>query len=97
MGADLTLGKLLTGTVEVDETFIGGKGDARTKITRHTPVVALIERDGGMQTRVVSNVTQKNLRTAINECVDKGAVINTDGSSVSKGQLKAFKEHTAVK
>ncbi len=27
MGPKLPLGKLLTGTVEVDETFVGGKGD----------------------------------------------------------------------
>src|SRR5258708_2688650 len=31
MNPELPLGKLLTGTVEVDETFVGGKGDRRTK------------------------------------------------------------------
>jgi len=96
MGPDLPLGKLLTGTVEVDETFVGGKGDRRTKVIRHTPVVALVERDGTMQTRVVANVTQKNLKQAINEFVDKSAVINTDESGVYRNQLKAFKEHHSV-
>lgn len=31
----------LTGTVEVDETFVGGKGDRTTKSQRKTPVVSL--------------------------------------------------------
>ena len=39
----------LTGTVEVDETFVGGKGEAKTNFSRHVPVVALIERGGKMQ------------------------------------------------
>ena len=36
----------LKGTVEVDETFVGGKGDGRTRFTRQSPVVALVERGG---------------------------------------------------
>lgn len=92
----MPLGKLLTGTVEVDETFVGGKGDAKTKLSRKTPVVALTERDGNMKTKVVSNVTQKNLKKAINESVDTNAVINTDDSGVYRNQLKAFKAHHVV-
>jgi transposase-like protein len=53
--------KKLTGTVEVDETYVGGKGDMRTKHSRKVPVVALIERGGNMHTRVVSDVSQKNI------------------------------------
>src|SRR5437016_231814 len=40
MAPKMPLGKLLTGTVEVDETFIGGKGETKTKHIRKTPVVA---------------------------------------------------------
>src|SRR5258708_413410 len=96
MGPKMPLGKMLSGTVEIDETFIGGKGDIKTKIIRKTPVVALIERNGTMHTRVVSGVTQKNLKQVIGECVDKAAVINTDDSGVYRGQLKAFKAHHSV-
>src|SRR5262245_20289087 len=38
------LAKLLKGTVEIDETFVGGKGDRETSNLRKTPVVALIQR-----------------------------------------------------
>jgi transposase-like protein len=96
MGPKMPLGKLLTGTVEVDETYVGGKGDVRTKLKRKTPVVALIERNGNMHARVVSNVTQKNLKAVLNETVSKGAIVNTDESGVYRNQLKAFKRHDRV-
>jgi transposase-like protein len=86
----------LKGIVEVDETFVGGKGEMRTKVLRKTPVVALIERGGNMRTAVVSNVTVKNLRQVIDECVDKSAVINTDDSGVYRNQLKDFAGHDIV-
>jgi transposase-like protein len=94
MGTDA--GRKLTGTVEVDETYVGGVGDAKTKLSRKTPVIALIERGGQMRTRVVSNVTQKNLRKAITECVEKEATLNTDESPVYLNQFKDFARHDVV-
>jgi transposase-like protein len=96
MAPKMPLGKLLTGTVEVDETFVGGKGDIKTRAQRKTPVVALIQRNGDMYTRVVSSVTQKNLRACLNECVDKSAIVNTDDSGASRGTVKAYKAHHVV-
>jgi len=61
-------GEKLTGVVEVDETFVGGVGDARTKLSRKTPVVALIEQGGKMKTRVVPDVSMHNLGKALHEC-----------------------------
>lgn len=88
--------KQLSGTVEVDETFIGGKGDEKTKLSRKTPVVALIERDGKMKARVVETVTHKNLGRVLNECVSKEATVNTDQSGIYKYQLKPWKRHDTV-
>lgn len=96
MGPTLPLGKLLDGTVEVDETFVGGKGDMRTKRQRQTPVVALVQRDGACHTRVIADVTQKNLAAAISTHVSKDAVINTDDAGVYRGKLKAYKAHHVV-
>jgi transposase-like protein len=92
----MPLGKLLTGTVEADETYVGGKGDMRTKKSRKTPVVALIQRDGACRVRVVADVTQKNLRAAFDTHVSKDAIINTDDSGVYRGKLKDFKDHRVV-
>lgn len=86
----------LSGTVEVDETFVGGKGEAKTAYLRKTPVVALIERGGNMRTAVVSNVTQKNLGAVLDECVSKDAIVNTDEHGAYRNPLKNWKAHHTV-
>jgi transposase-like protein len=88
--------KQLSGTVEVDETYIGGKGDMKHILSHKTPVVALIERDGNMKARVVETVTYKNLGRVLHECVSKDAIVNTDQSTVYKFQLKPWKRHDSV-
>jgi transposase-like protein len=86
----------LTGIVECDETYVGGKGDAKTKVLRKTPVVALVQRGGDMRTKVFPNVTQLNLLKIINAGVEKSVTVNTDDSAVDRNQLKAFAGHEVV-
>ena len=80
----------LTGTVEVDETFVGPKAK------RKTPLVALVQRQGLARVKVIASVTQKNLGAALQECVDKSAVVNTDEHAGYKSPLKHWKEHQTV-
>jgi transposase-like protein len=86
----------LSGIVEMDETFVGGVGDRRFKLTNKTPVVALIQRDGEMRTTVVANVTQKNIGKALNEVVGKDATVMTDENGAYRNPLKEYKEHHTV-
>jgi transposase-like protein len=86
----------LTGTVECDETYVGGKGDIKTKLLRKTPVVALVQRGGDVRTQVVSSATQVNLLKIINANVAKSATMNTDDSGVYRNQLTAFAAHNIV-
>ncbi|HWD18967.1 MAG TPA: IS1595 family transposase [Verrucomicrobiae bacterium] len=86
----------LLGTVEIDETYVGGKGDPKTKVFRKTPVVALIERDGIMRSKVVSNVTQKNLGAIIREHVHKDSILNTDDSGVYRLKYRDYRRHDIV-
>jgi transposase-like protein len=78
------LTELLKGTVECDETYVGGKPrpgtgpHKRGRGTKKTPVMALVERKGNIHTRVVADVTGKTLKAAIRETVDKTASIMTD-------------------
>jgi transposase-like protein len=96
MSPEMPLAKLLNGVVEVDETFVGGAGRRCSRYRRHTPVVALIERGGNMQARVVSNVTQHNLGKILNECVNKEAVVQTDELPAYRKPLSKYKKHETV-
>lgn len=74
----------LTGIVEVDETYVGGKPrhprEARAKWSSKVPVMAMVERGQGGRIRpmVIPNVTAKTLQKAIRDNVDRRARIMTD-------------------
>jgi len=50
----------------------------RGRGTKKTPVFAMVERNGDIRRRVVTNVTSKTLRGAIRECVNRNSRIITD-------------------
>lgn len=73
----------LKGDVEVDETYVGGKPrykgkSKRGRGTKKTPVVGLVERDGNVRARVITDVTGKTLKNAIKEHVNPESRIITD-------------------
>lgn len=73
---------LLTGIVEADETYIGGKprkdnstgsgGNKRGRGTKKTPVVGLVKRNGNIKAKSFHNkpLTSKNLKALVRENVD---------------------------
>ena len=76
---------MLSGTVEVDETYIGGKPRRgahgrlrRGRGTRKTPVLALVERSGRVRSHRIESVSGKTLKAAIRDNVDRDAAIMTD-------------------
>lgn len=93
--ADGSPGPTMLGTVEVDETYVGGKprfrGTAANPInkrgrgTKKVPVVALVERNGCARARVVCDVTGATLRGAIREHVNPSATIMTDENAGYRG------------
>lgn len=86
----------LKGVVEIDETFIGGKGDRRSRLSRLTPVMALIEQGGNMKARVVPNVSFKNLGPVLRQEVQNDAVICSDENTAYQTVNKEFKAHHTV-
>ena len=79
----------LSGHVEVDETFIGGKARNMHRSERarkihgtggcgKVAVMGLLERHGEVRTMVVSNVRRKSLRKEINTHVESGSMVYTD-------------------
>ena len=83
MAPDNPAAEKLTGTVECDETYVGGKPRYKGKSKRGrgantTPVFAAVERHGRIRRRVVADVCGKTLKGAIRGLVDKQARILTD-------------------
>jgi len=90
MAPDLPTAEPLTGIVECDETYVGGKPrwpnvGKRGRGTSKTPVFAAVERGGQIRRQVVADVTGKTLKGAIRRCVDPRATIVTDEMHSYKG------------
>lgn len=79
----------LSGHVEVDETFIGGKARNMHRSERarkihgtggagKVAVMGLLERHGEVRTMVVPNVKRKTLRPEINAHVEPGSIVYSD-------------------
>lgn len=86
----------LTGTVEIDETYVGGKPRVRGKGVRaewstKEPVVAMLQRGGKVKTQHVANVTSKTLGKLVRISVDRRARIITDEKRAYQRVGKPFK------
>ena len=85
----------LTGTVEVDETYVGGrpryKGTSkRGRGTRKTPVLGMVQRGGDVRFQVMQRLTAENLVKAIANNVDLSARMMTDEFPKYKTIGRAF-------
>lgn len=91
----------LRGTVEADETFIGGKPHnrhigKRSPAPPKTPVLSVIERGGNVRSVAVASVTAKTLRAAIDENVVRQARLMTDGAGAYTSIGRSFASHDTV-
>jgi len=88
----------LSGVVEADETYVGGKtkGKGRHYMGNKTPVVALVERGGRVRSQVMKRVTAKNLRAAINEHTMPKTTLVTDAASAYVASTKRSRKHYTV-
>lgn len=72
----------LSGHIEVDETYIGGKGDIvgrpNPKTSKKTAVFGMIERGGSVMTHVVPDAKSKTLMPLIGSYVVPGSRISSD-------------------
>lgn len=91
--------KMLSGIVEMDETYVGGKnrkGSKQGRGTSKTPVVGIVERGGNVVASKVSNVTAETLSRLVRENVDlDNSTVMTDQFS-GYARLKTFVNHESV-
>lgn len=96
--------EILTGTVEADETFVGGKNKNRhaskkveesqgRSVKDKTPVFGVIQRGGKLNTRVVPDTKAKTLKPIVAELVERGAIVVTDEWNAYKGLTKDYAHH----
>jgi len=96
------LSSKLTGIIEVDETYIGGKvrysqpvavkpgvraQDRKYAYANKEAVVSVLQRGGRVQSKHVQRVTAANLRPIVDEMVAEDAHVMTDSSTVLAGAL----------
>jgi hypothetical protein len=87
----------MTGIVEVDETFVGGKrANKPLKVRKRTdnighyagedktPVFGMVERDGFVSAKIIDRANAEEIYPIINESVAVGATVITDGSPIYK-------------
>ena len=89
----------LSGTIEADETFVGGvskgKGTGGIKSGK-VPVFAMVQRGGEVRSQVMPTVNGANLKQAIRENVQICSEIHTDANYAYR-QLEPKFTHKSVK
>ena len=86
----------MSGVIEVDETYVGG-----TAANAHngkptppkTPVVALVQRDGKVRARAVTNVDETTIGPMLKEKIAAGSLLMTDGSIIYVNHVEANGAH----
>jgi transposase-like protein len=95
--------ELLSGIVEVDETYVGGKISNKhvskrkelSKFDNKTMVFGAVAREGKVVTKVIPNTTKESLLNAVHEFVEEGSFMVSD-EHVGYKQLKKHYKHARV-
>lgn len=107
MADDHTTPPKLTGTVEADETYVGGKPRLkgwsfddwklrRAKWSTKTRVVAVLQRGGAVRSEVTAGVNARNIRQVLLANIHPSARLITDEHTAYRRVGPAFASHETV-
>jgi transposase-like protein len=87
-----------TGTVEADESWVGGRRTGRGHgfTGNKTQIVSLVERGGRVRTHVVERITGAKITKLLRENLDPSVRLNTDESKLYDRVGKEFRSHDRV-
>jgi hypothetical protein len=99
------LSSKVQGTIEIDETYVGGKlrkrqqavkpgerqQDRVSPVSNKAAVVSVLQRNGRVQSRHVERVTAENLKPIVAQMVAQDAHVMRDSSTVLAGALRGRK------
>lgn len=90
---------ILSGVVEADETYIGGKGTGKRGrgAENKTPVIGVVERKGAVKAQVITDTKKSTVSPIIRSNVDIKAQIMTDEYLSYNGLTKAGYNHQTIK
>ncbi len=90
----------LNGSVEVDETYVGGKvlgkGIFKARANK-IPVVSLVERQGSVRSFQVDQVNSSNIWPLLKQHIDGSSRLYTDDSPLYLSAKKRFASHDVIK
>lgn len=92
-------GNPLSGIVEMDETYVGGRGKNNKRgrgAENKTPVFGIVEREGDIKAHVVPNVQTKTIQPIINRSVKKNTLVITDEFNIYNSVGKHGYSHEKV-
>lgn len=98
--ADPTFQRAMTGVIEVDETYIGGKtkgGKRGRGAPNKAAVVTLVQRNGESRSFHATKVNARELQGAVQRNVDRSARIMTDELNSYRGLRRTFASHERVR
>lgn len=89
----------LSGVVEVDETYVGGKEPGKPGTPRDmkkTPVIALLERGGSVRSFPLERATLENIKPILKQHIDPSTHLVTDESKLYYKMRPEFAKHSTV-
>jgi transposase-like protein len=92
--------KMMSGVVEVDETYVGGKEKGKRGMpgpeSKKTPVLALVQRGGDVRSFPIQRATLKNIRPILEKNIDPETHLVTDEAAVYYMMKPSFANHSTV-